>query len=536
MVVVVVVVVAVVVVVVVVVAVVVVVIVVVRAEAEGLLRSPGGQRVVVADAELRLVAVERAAVEVAVVAGDLHRPDVGRGDVGAALHEAQPVLGLVGEREHRGPGDVEQLHRGGRVAGQEGVGPGDADAGVHAPVPVADVRERLRHLRGGLDAPPFLGEVRHAPVERPRSVAGAVLGGGRQPAERAPGELPAEPAVVEPVLQVEGEGAAEGVQAVGRVGSGGELDAVEGELRHEVELDRVAERLVDAHAVLVHGDALRQAEQRRGGEAAKAERRLEEVRGHAFEGHRPEALVQRVGHRGRAARREIAAVDDGYRRRHAVAIDADSRQRGDPDHVDLLGDRRHGQHHVDDARLAGGDLYARPALRLEAGQGDGDGVGAGLEGQHVHAARIRRPRDRWPECRLRRDRGSRCRGSLRVGDRAGQRSGLRRRARRRADAEHGRPDEGEPVERVPRGAASPRDSGDDGCTGCWRKIHACTFRCPAIRSAGIRAGANPVRPRVTMRPSPAAFRTSSRAKPKTAPATSRCARIPRPFDPAPGRV
>ena len=68
--------------------------------------------------------------------------------------------------------------------------------------------------------------------------------------------------MVEAVLETEGEGAAEGVQSEGRIGPGAELDAVEGELRQEIELHRVAERLVDPDAVLVDGDALRHADQR----------------------------------------------------------------------------------------------------------------------------------------------------------------------------------------------------------------------------------------------------------------------------------
>ena len=88
---------------------VVVVVIVVVAEAERLRGGAVGQGVVLADPELRLVAVQGAAVEVAVVAGHLHRPRVGRRDVGAPLHEREPVVGPVGEGEHRRVVHVEQL-------------------------------------------------------------------------------------------------------------------------------------------------------------------------------------------------------------------------------------------------------------------------------------------------------------------------------------------------------------------------------------------------------------------------------------------
>ena len=75
----------------------VVVVVIVVAETERLRRGSLGQRVVLAHPELRLVAVQGAAVEVAVVAGHLHRPGVGGRDVGATLHEREPVVGPVGK-------------------------------------------------------------------------------------------------------------------------------------------------------------------------------------------------------------------------------------------------------------------------------------------------------------------------------------------------------------------------------------------------------------------------------------------------------
>ena len=55
------------------------------------------------------------------------------------------------------------------------------------------------------------------------------------------------------------------------------VDAVDGIGRQEVPVDGVAERLVDAHAVLIDGEALRQAVDRRSLKAAVLDAGLELV-------------------------------------------------------------------------------------------------------------------------------------------------------------------------------------------------------------------------------------------------------------------
>src|SRR5690606_16129557 len=56
-----------------------------------------------------------------------------------------------------------------------------------------------------------------------------------------------------------------------------QVDGVDGRLRHERPVDGVAEGIVQAHAVLVDGEALRQTEQRRSDEAAVLQVRLQRV-------------------------------------------------------------------------------------------------------------------------------------------------------------------------------------------------------------------------------------------------------------------
>ncbi len=61
--------------------------------------------------------------------------------------------------------------------------------------------------------------------------------------------------------------AAERVQAEQRTG-GHDVDAVDGNIRKQVPVDRVAESLIDAHAILVYRQTLRGAQCGRGLEAA----------------------------------------------------------------------------------------------------------------------------------------------------------------------------------------------------------------------------------------------------------------------------
>ena len=114
-------------------------------------------------------------------------------------------------------------------------------------------------------------------------------------AEGAGAEVGAEAFVAEAVFHVHDHGAAEAVQAEQRRGAAGQRDIVDGGLRQQIPVDRVAERFVDADAVLINGDSLGQAEQGRNGETAILQVRLQGVVLGIVQGNAAEGAAQKIG-------------------------------------------------------------------------------------------------------------------------------------------------------------------------------------------------------------------------------------------------
>ena len=112
------------------------------------------------------------------------------------------------------------------------------------------------------------------PGDRP-VVAARVARITRRASERSGGNLRARAGESETVLHVDGQRAAQRVQSEHGVGSRKQLHRRDRVLRQQVPVHDVGKGLVDPHAVLEHRQALRRAQQRRGGKAAKAHVRLE---------------------------------------------------------------------------------------------------------------------------------------------------------------------------------------------------------------------------------------------------------------------
>ena len=79
------------------------------------------------------------------------------------------------------------------------------------------------------------------------------------------------------ILGLHGDGSAQGVQAVQRVGSGHQRHLCDGDAGNQVPAHHIAEGLVLSHPIHIHGDALRRAQQRRRRVAAVVHVRLEWV-------------------------------------------------------------------------------------------------------------------------------------------------------------------------------------------------------------------------------------------------------------------
>ena len=104
--------------------------------------------------------------------------------------------------------------------------------------------------------------------------------------------------VVEAVLHIDRNGAANGVEAEHRVvGLQGEF--VDGDFGKERPIDDVAISFVDANAILIDRDALRRSWYWRGHEAAIVEILLEGIAGLVFERRKRKAACQRLQQVGR---------------------------------------------------------------------------------------------------------------------------------------------------------------------------------------------------------------------------------------------
>ncbi len=149
--------------------------------------------------------------------------------------------------------------------------------------------------------------VERAPADIAREGAGlhAVFDDAVAPAERAARRLRASALEIEAVLHFHRQGAAERVEAeYGIVAD--QIDPVHGKVRHQVPVDGVAERLVDAHAVLIDREALRRALDRRGVEAAILDVRLKRAVLNVIDVDAGHALAERAGEAGRPVTTEIA--------------------------------------------------------------------------------------------------------------------------------------------------------------------------------------------------------------------------------------
>jgi hypothetical protein len=231
-------------------------------------------------AEVRVVTIEGGDVAAAVVRvpAEFQRAVA---VLAAEVHGEQFVLGLVRTREDRVAIDGGELKRNRAVTDEVRVGIGEVDGYLARISLPADVGEEAGGPGGREVAPAVLFEV----------VAVDVIAEGAVGAERiarfhvgddavpgAAGELGGGALVAEAVLGADADGAAEAVQPEHRERTRDQLHAVDSGLRHQRPVDRVTERLVQAHAVLVHGQALGKPQQWRGGVAPELDVGLQRVR------------------------------------------------------------------------------------------------------------------------------------------------------------------------------------------------------------------------------------------------------------------
>ena len=263
-----------------------------------------------------------------VVQRRLHRDGVADLQVARQAGLDEAAADPVGRGELRGGRHRQQLD--GRGAGpvQHGVGDQHVEVQFAFIATPADVAVESLEVGGLQVAPAALVQSAGSDVDRRVAALLAVLEVPAVGAERSAGGLDLAALVGEAVLQLHVERAAKGVQAEDRVGAL-QVHLVDRQAGQQVEVHRVAESLVEAHAVDVDGQPLRGALKGGGGEAVVEQRRLERVAGGGVEVHAADLLIQRadrVGRGGAAARQVLAAEHVGLRR-HGVAVDAGAEQR-----------------------------------------------------------------------------------------------------------------------------------------------------------------------------------------------------------------
>ena len=294
------------------------------------------------------------------------------------------MLRAAAEVRDQPSADGQLLHRRGALAGQRIVGAGVAEVGGQRSLPQRDVGVELAQLVGREQAPAIVVEGPRIDEHAEVVVMRAIADFAHPPAERPALEGGRAARVVEAVLHGHDDRAAQRIEAIDRVGPH-HVEAVDGAVGDQVPVHRVAERLIDAHAVLVDRETLRRAQHRRGGEAAVEQVRLElvvEVGGEVDAADQP--VERRRGVR-RADGRKIVTTE----RVHGVGrlgdVDGGPGQRRDGDHRHR---RRLGGH------VVGCGLGWRARQRRRGtGQQQCDETGrANVEAQH------RPPADTWSLC------------------------------------------------------------------------------------------------------------------------------------------
>ena len=237
------------------------------ARADGFEADKAGIIVILAPFDIGGVAIDGAQGEFLGVERAFDPGGVRQGDPGVEAHPAIAAAAIVGPGEDGAAVGGEQFDRRHAIAGKVGVGADDLEVqatrrGVETQIGIAIIKSGGRMI-----APAIVMRILEGAEGAPVAPGGAAGHAGLRHAEAAVGEAGFQPWIAGPGLCFQRQRAAQGIEAIdGALVEQG--DAADCGLRQQIELHRVAERLVEAGAVQIDGDALRLALQRGGGEAA----------------------------------------------------------------------------------------------------------------------------------------------------------------------------------------------------------------------------------------------------------------------------
>ena len=250
------------------------------------------RQVVLAGRVLRVVAVVGGDVAAPPVEGAAQR-DGADVTFGKQVQGPQVIARAIRPREYRGPVLGQQLGRRRAVAYQIRAHRGNAGVEAASAAAPAELDERLIRGARRIVAPAVLPQ---------RGDGGEIAAHGAQPAARLAGdgaspELPRTqrrrgPGVAESILGRDRDSPAKRVQPEQGAGARQQQHAIDGGLGNQRPVHGVAERFVDANRILIHGDALRQAQQRRTDEAAILHVRLQRIALRLVDEHAGQLLRQ----------------------------------------------------------------------------------------------------------------------------------------------------------------------------------------------------------------------------------------------------
>ena len=234
------------------------------------------------------------------------------------------------------PAVVQERQRQGLRAFEPVVGGREADVDVVALGLVADLAEELRDpARVVLGPAVVLGDVA-GDVVVPGARHASLLDLQGEAAERPARELDRATGKLAPALRVDREGAAQRVEPEQRVRAGDELDAGDRRLRQQIPVDDIAERLVDAHAVLEHRQPLGHADEGRGREPAEADVGLVGISLGGIDGDAGRVVLEEFREASRSLLAEVLAAVNLDVGGNVLQRGAEARKRRRPDHLDAL--------------------------------------------------------------------------------------------------------------------------------------------------------------------------------------------------------
>ena len=291
-------------------------------------------RIGIAFVDVGLVAVLGVTAQPTVIGVALERQDIGEPVLTAQLPGKDLVLRVVGIGEHRVAIDGEELDRRRAIAVEVTVGPQETGPEVEAFLANAEIGIGLAEIGLRLVAPPLFLKAADPRIEADRAVVDAILSGAAHPPERTARDFGFTALEGKAVAHVERDRTAQRVEPINRIERRDELQIVDREDRDEIEVYGVAEGIVDARAILINRQPLRQPEQGRRGEPAKAQLRLQWIILRVADRDTADPLIEKIVDAEGMQRIDLAALEHLHVGGHAVGRDAGAEHRRDRDHFD----------------------------------------------------------------------------------------------------------------------------------------------------------------------------------------------------------